>query len=75
MKARKPTLEEVKQYIKNRNPLGLSGAVVGEGDSCEEALGDVRSAILAHIEAFGAEALDAESPVLEAFVAEATVSG
>ena len=55
-------------------PLGLSGAVVGQGDSYEEALADVRSAIVAHVEAFGADALDPESPVLEAFVAEATVS-
>jgi len=35
-------------------PLGLNGAVVGEGDSYEKALTDVRSAILFHIEAFGA---------------------
>lgn len=34
-------------------PLGLSGVVVGEGDSYEEALADVRSAILFHIETFG----------------------
>lgn len=56
-------------------PLGLSGAVVGEGDSYEEALTDVRSAILFHIETFGSEALDPDSPVLEAFVAEATLAG
>ena len=31
-------------------PLGLSGAVVGQGDSYEEALADVRSAVLAHLE-------------------------
>lgn len=55
-------------------PLGLSGAIVGQGESYEEALSDVRSAIRAHIEAFGADPLDHESPVLEAFVAEATVS-
>ena len=55
-------------------PLGLNGAVVGQGCSYEEALADVRSAILAHIAAFGADALDPESPILEAFVAEATVS-
>jgi len=56
-------------------PLGLSGVVVGEGDSYEEALTDVKSAILFHIETFGSEALDPDSPVLEAFVAEATVAG
>lgn len=55
-------------------PLGLRGVVVGEGDSYEEALADVKSAIRFHIETFGREALeDGESPVLEAFVAEAGV--
>ena len=34
-------------------PLGLKGVVVGEGDSYEEALSDVKSAIGFHIEAFG----------------------
>ena len=35
----------------------------------------LRSAILAHAEAFGAEALDPESPVLDVFVAEANLAG
>ncbi len=52
-------------------PLGLKGVVVGQGDTYEEALSDVKSAILFHIETFGEEALDVEPPVLEAFVAEA----
>ncbi|OQX15929.1 MAG: hypothetical protein BWK80_40585 [Desulfobacteraceae bacterium IS3] len=39
-------------------PLGLKGVVVGEGDSYEEALTDVRSAIEFHIETFGQEATD-----------------
>ena len=55
-------------------PLGLKGIVVGEGDTYEEALADVRSAIQFHIETFGLEVLEAESPVLEAFVAEAGVT-
>ena len=38
-------------------PLGIQGVVVGEGDSYEEALADVKSAILFHIETFGAEVL------------------
>jgi len=54
-------------------PLGLKGVVVGEGDTYEEALDDVKSAIRFHIETFGPEVLEAESPVLEAFVAEAGV--
>lgn len=55
-------------------PLGLKGVVVGEGDSYEEVLADVRSAIRFHIETFGAEAVGEESPVLEAFVAEAAIA-
>jgi predicted RNase H-like HicB family nuclease len=54
-------------------PLGLKGIVVGEGDTYEEALADVRSAIQFHIETFGPEVFEAESPVLEAFVAETGV--
>ena len=55
-------------------PLGLKGIVVGEGDTCEDALADVKSAIRFHIETFGKEVLEIESPVLEAFVAEAGVA-
>ncbi len=55
-------------------PLGLKGVVVGEGDSYDEALADVKSAILFHVETFGAEVLEEESPVLEAFVAETGVA-
>ena len=36
-------------------PLGLKGVVVGEGDTYEEALADVKSAIKFHIETFGKE--------------------
>ncbi|SPE37187.1 conserved hypothetical protein [Candidatus Sulfopaludibacter sp. SbA6] len=54
-------------------PLGLKGVVVGEGDSYEEALADVKSAIQFHIETFGDEVLPDDSPLLEAFIAEATI--
>jgi len=43
-------------------PLGLKGIVVGEGDTYEEALADVKSAIRFHIETFGQEVLEEESP-------------
>jgi len=43
-------------------PLGLKGIVVGEGDTYEEALADVKSAIRFHIETFGREELEKESP-------------
>jgi predicted RNase H-like HicB family nuclease len=55
-------------------PLGLKGVVVGQGDSYEEALNDVKSAIKFHIETFGEEVLLTETPVLEAFVAETGVT-
>ena len=54
-------------------PLGLKGVIVGEGDTYEEALADVKSAIQFHFETFGEEAFDSDSP-LEAFVAEAGVA-
>jgi len=54
-------------------PLGLKGVVVGQGDSYEEALSDVKSAIRFHIETFGNNVLDVEPPILEAFIAEAGI--
>lgn len=55
-------------------PLGLKGVVVAEGDTYEEALADIKSAIQFHIETFGKDVLNVETPVLEAFVAEAGVA-
>jgi len=34
-------------------PLGLRGVIVGEGDSYDDALSDVKSAIRFHIETLG----------------------
>ncbi len=42
-------------------PLGLKGIVVGEGDTYDEALADVKSAIRFHVETFGKEVLEDES--------------
>ncbi len=52
-------------------PLGLKGVVVGQGDTYEEALSDVKSAIRFHIESFGEDVFEIDPPILEAFVAEA----
>jgi len=54
-------------------PLGLKGVVVGQGDTYEEVLSDVKSAIHFHIETFGKDVLDIDPPILEAFIAEAGV--
>jgi predicted RNase H-like HicB family nuclease len=55
-------------------PLGLKGVVVGEGDSYEDALSDVKSAIGFHIETFGPQVFDDAPAAIEVFVAEAGVA-
>jgi predicted RNase H-like HicB family nuclease len=81
MKTRKsPTTEAVKIIVEKHSdgyvayPLGLKGVVVGEGDTYESAMADVKSAIGFHIETFGKNELGADSPVLEAFIAEAEIA-
>jgi len=54
-------------------PLGLKGVVVGQGDTYEEALSDVKSAIRFHIETFGKEAIEVDPRIIEVFVAETGV--
>lgn len=51
-------------------PLGLRGAVVGEGDTSESALADAKSAASFHIESFGKDAFDDQDDVMEAFITE-----
>jgi predicted RNase H-like HicB family nuclease len=55
-------------------PLGLKGVVVGEGDTYEAALADVKSAIRFHLDTFGADAIDADSPVLDAYLTDAALA-
>ena len=55
-------------------PLGRKGTVVGEGDTYEQALADVKSAIRFHIETFGDDILPEDAALLEAFIAEETIS-
>ncbi len=54
-------------------PVGINGVVVGEGDTVDAALADVRSAVESHIKSFGQEAL-AELPQ-EVVLADVEVSG
>lgn len=56
-------------------PLGMKGVVVGEGNTADEALADVRSAIQFHIETFGTDAIDDDSEVLDAFLMETELAG
>ena len=50
-------------------PLGLKGVVVAEGETYEEALAEVKSAIRFHIETFGNDAFENDD-IMETFVAE-----
>lgn len=54
-------------------PLGIEGVVIGEGDSYEEAVADVKSALAVYAETFGVDSLETAKEVLEVFVAEAGV--
>lgn len=55
-------------------PLGMKGVVIGEGETYEKALADVTSAIRFHLETFGEGSMEPDSPILEAFIAEARVN-
>ena len=54
-------------------PLSLKGVIVGQGKTYEAALEDVKSAIKFHIETFGPDEMNLDTPVIEAFIAEAQV--
>ena len=54
-------------------PLGIKGVIVGQGDTYEEALMNVKSAIKFHIETFGDDVIDIDPPIIEAFIAEAGI--
>ena len=53
-------------------PLGLKGVVVGEGNTYEEVIADIKSAIKFHVKTFGKEDLEVEE-IIETFVAEVAV--
>ncbi|HUV02381.1 MAG TPA: type II toxin-antitoxin system HicB family antitoxin [Desulfobacteria bacterium] len=53
-------------------PRGLKGVVVGEDDTYEEALADVKSAIKFHVETFGKDSSELNE-VTETFIAEVAV--
>jgi len=54
-------------------PLGLKGIVVGEGDTYEETVTDVTSAIQFHIKTFGQEELETEEPSVDGFIVEVNI--
>jgi len=55
-------------------PLGMKGVVVGQGETYEEAMADVTSAIAFHVETFGPDLFRDEDTILEAYVTETGVT-
>lgn len=50
-------------------PLGLKGVVVAQGDTYEDALRQVQSAVRFHVETFGPEVLEEATEATEVFIA------
>ena len=55
-------------------PVGMKGIVVGQGDTYEAVLSDVKSAIQFHIDTFGSDQIEVDPPILEAFIAETGIA-
>ena len=58
-------------------PLGgIKGAVVGQGDTLDEAINDLLSAIREHVKTFGPEVLldDSDTPILNAYVMDREIA-
>jgi len=55
-------------------PVGLKGVVVAEGDTYNEAVTNVESAIRFHIETFGSEVFDADDSVIRIYVTDAAIA-
>ena len=79
MQSKEPEIKQYKIIVEKHAdgyvayPLGIKGVIVGQGDTYEEALADVKSAIRFHLETFGQDAFEVEPPIIEAFVAEAGI--
>lgn len=55
-------------------PVGLREIIVGQGETRQEALSDVTSAIEFHVETFGLAELESEDQVLDVFVANTRIA-
>lgn len=55
-------------------PVGLRGVIVGQGDTLEDAVADVTSAIKFHVETFGSTELEMDEPLLDVFVTDTRVA-
>jgi len=53
-------------------PVGMQGIVIGQGDTYQEALDDVKSAIIFHLETFGNKSFQ-DYDLIAANIAEVTI--
>lgn len=73
-------LRDIKVVIEHHSdgfvayPLNLKGVVVAQGDTYEEALENLKSAIAFHAETFGSEVFEDVDEPIEVFVETAGVS-
>ena len=54
-------------------PIRLKGVVIGQGDTYNESVDDVTSALQFYIETFGSEELATEKPAVDVFIAEVNI--
>ena len=54
-------------------PVGLKGVIVGQGDTYQEVLEDVKSAICFYVETFGENSLEEYTSMLEAYLVDAEI--
>jgi predicted RNase H-like HicB family nuclease len=55
-------------------PLGLKGVVIGTGETENDAMTDVRSAIMFHVETFGQEVFGTGPLIMEAVLSETGIN-
>lgn len=55
-------------------PIGFKGIVVGDGNTFEEALANMKSELPLCAQAFGEELRASQAPILDVFVTEAEVA-
>ena len=55
-------------------PVGLRGIIVGQGETRNDALSDVTSAIQFHVETFGMADFESDDPILDVFVADTRIA-
>lgn len=55
-------------------PIGMKGVVVAQGDTYQEVLDEIKSAIDFHIETFGKEVFEDENIATEVFIAETLIA-